>query len=316
MRRDQIRIVRQRSIGPFIIDNRNRKPESLHTHMFLEDVRNFILPYSPRNESYVEFSSKDKSVLEKILVIFSQNPFGNYSLDARDAIEEFIRKSAAYLASSGKVYCEVIQIMLAPTKDQGILEEGELLALDFIPGKVIKFFVWYVQIARTLNSKWPKIIFLPSSQVRTLQLPKVFGHPRDQRLLINTLNNSGQPIPGFLQNSNKNPFEDKEVDFLEFNHNQDILSVAATTRWGWPGRGLYDQKALDYFILLRRLRFAYSLSILRDYLLHEINEFLKISNVDCNVNFVGLQSSEGIRSALESLEAGKISFEEALSIIH
>lgn len=293
--------------------------------MFIEDIGQDIMPIGGESRNYPDFSI----VLEKetpedndiLRVAFSLNDRPERTLT--EAGSKFITDIARHLAYKGEIFCEIINSNPNDFKHE-IRFQNEKLANDSarlfqlapIPGKVIKIARYYFQfIPKTEWASLKKImVAIPSESVWLTRLPVQLGNKSSHIRLLKALTKYNSPLPDFIKFDLKDNTSWKNFNFNDFHKYSDLRIAMETAKWGWPGRQVFENNMLQYHIIYRHLRFAYSLAILREHILLSINDMLKQRSFSSPLFVKGLPTSDNLKDAISKLELGEISFKDALDL--
>jgi hypothetical protein len=291
--------------------------------MFIEDVRNGIMPIGGNSHNYPDFSvllEPSHSDADKVLCwALSTDRYIDHSLE--NALSEFIAHCAMHLVYKGEVYYEIVRDDLAEFKRDSSLSHDKLpddtkhfFRLVYIPGSIVKMFAYYLQIiprVEWLNQK-RFFIALPLRDVWTIKLPPRLGNRSSHRELLRTLVRHSSPMPEFVKFDPKDDTSMREFNFSEFHMNKDLRVAMETALWGWPARTLWQKRTMEHHAIYRHLRFAHSLAILREHILFGINDLLKRVNFPSRLIIKGLPTSGDFEQTMHQMELGNISLEDAL----
>lgn len=300
----------------------------MYLHMFYEDIHNSILPlsqdYSKRENYSVQLDPPNNNLEEMLKSIFNSDNFG-LSQNVTDSIGNFISETARLLAYRGKIYYEInpaIQI----EKSCEDVNKFKLFRLLQIPGNIYKFNKIYIQfIPKKFRSEniLPFYI-IPSKSIWELSIPNNLGGPKKHRRIMKSLNFAGLTIPEFVSKGMDKNIKNKdfihnfglpEFNFGEFNQIQKLAIASETSIWGWPIRNLLMDETLEFYQIYRQIRFSQALSILREYILVKINNLIEQRLSTSKLFFTDLLNYLDLKKIELDLIDGKISFEEAYSLI-
>lgn len=276
---------------------------SSNSYIFGEDVRLRIMPYR-LDENDSPYSIRiDPDNLENrkaLSIIFSNDSHSRVA----DTVAEAIRKFAYRLAWWGKTHYEVATVEIETRKRRKEINKSvspsksKFFKPLFIPGKVIVIGNTVIQLTPNADRSRFGHSFktIPKSAIWSLSIPHCLGGAKGLSNLQNTLIISSEHIPKSLQDSNW--LKEKRFNWGEFNKQRKLLAAQGTAHWGWTSRGLWNKDLLEFYILYRELRFAWSLSILREYILSEMNKFLLDSGYSFKVEIIGFPSPKQVEDTI------------------
>lgn len=287
----------------------------LYSYMFVEDISNHIMPFGERsywgNKSFqVNISDSTLETEAKALfhISYGYDPFVR---PLSNAVFDFIRKATGLLlVKGGKVYFEIIE---------ATIEENEISKpvhiLKPIYGRVIKIGNRYFQIIpKEVQEGKKRFISIPQEKIWMLAIPKVLGRVKDIISLSEIMTELGKAssLSSEIIANQRNFFG---FDFIKFRSSIDSSILRATKKWGWEMRmGINNRYALEYYIYYRKLRFGYSMAILRDDILSKMNALLIRLGYESIMSFSGLPTPDDFLDAIEKMKHRKLSFQEVLDI--
>jgi hypothetical protein len=87
-------------------------------------------------------------------------------------------------------------------------------------------------------------------------------------------------------------------------------------RWGWNSRDNTTKQKNEFYVLLRKLRFAQSLSVLRLHILKNLNSFLRNNNIDAEILINGLPRPEDYNEAIKDLKSQNLDFSKVSDLVN
>lgn len=290
---------------------RSDSEPALYAFMFIRDVHTGIMPYRTGGKYpyTANLARKNQKISKEVAKFLSIDHHDGILID--ETLRETIETLSHHLATFGEVYLEVVYE--DDTNKVGISDKK----LVFLPlGKVIKVFGNYVQIVPLRN--WQrgerKFYLIPSERIWHITLPRSLGTPRQHRKMLKKLNLLSEPTPKFTYDDGDLGSSAK-YDFMAHHHTKDIALESITSSWG-SIRSLSQIKGTtEYYYIVNRLQATYSQALLREHIIHKINDLLTRLGVKNSLKVEGLKTPSGIRNAISKLERGEIGFSEAMDAI-
>jgi len=286
--------------------------------MFSDDVRNSILPYS---FSTLETKSSihvigNNSISDSAIISYLFS--GRQDLITRppsEPIIDFLRDVAFVLAYRGKTLMEVVKDRIQIS----IGDENTLCTayrLVHIPGITFRWINNYIQLVPRREWKKYGMVFnaIPKSATWSIQLPKKLGGVIKHNMLLRKLVLSTEVVPRFFDDFSEG-IGKNQVDLTEFHNTRTELMANATARWGWDARLIFKDRVLEYYLLYRKLKFARTLSVLREYILSEINQMLSNLGLPYEIEILGLLKPQEFDNVLDLFGKGEYVFEDIINLL-
>lgn len=296
----------------------------MYPHMLFEDIRNSVLPlsrsYSKRKNYSIQLNPPNSNLEDLLITIFiSRDGYRKHNLT--DAIGEFISDTAGLLAYWGYIHYEITPAIEVEKNGLGG-SRFNLFRLLRIPGKIIKFGNWYIQlIPRRLWAENKQLInIIPTESVWVLSIPSNLGGTKKHRQMMNSLRFAGLTVPEFVTNRMSQYIVTKEFtqnlglpefSFSEFNQIQKLAIASESSIWGWPIRNLIREETLEFYQIYRQIKFSQTLCILREYILARINDLIKQKLSTSELSFNDLPNYSDLRKIEADWIDGRISLEDA-----
>ena len=302
--------------------SRNDPWGSLYGHMFVDDVRLYVMPIGGKSRARPDFSIEsmpDNPTIRRILLWALASRDHYHQSDLQRTISDFIQESAFALAYKGIVHYEITkgewpeEVVDLENIDKETIASVQPFRPQLIQGHVIRFGKHYLQVVPPID--WPdtekRLAAIPASDVWLLRVPKELGGDRGHREFLRTLVRASFPSPEFVRVAMKSLSEIKDFNFLDF-YSQQLLAVASESAvWGWKARDLWGKETLEYFRIYRHLRFALSMAILREYIVNSMNVLLQKAGIPARIALKGLPTERDVRNHIAELEKGKMTFDDA-----
>ncbi|MCZ7673801.1 MAG: hypothetical protein M5U34_45125 [Chloroflexi bacterium] len=271
---------------------------------------------------------ENRSLLTRIFLGRDRYNYHNWHYrdpNLTQTISKFIEDAAFTLVYKGTEHYEIVRdtwpTANSEKNDSTIQDTSEttevVLSPQRIPGRIIRLPGFYLQLIP--RSEWKnigkKIIAIPAHDVWTLQIPQRLGGARGHEKLLRTLVLASNPLPRFVLDDMAQFSDTSYFSHNEFHTNQQLAVARETAIWGWPSRDIWMENTLEYFRIYRHLRFAFSMAVLREYILDSMNKLLERINFSSRISLKGLPSPKEIEEHLEKLEEGQVTFDDALKAI-
>lgn len=284
-----------------------------YLHMFADDVRSLIIPYDWDEENSPAYSIqlfRETPDLNRIVVhTFSfYQQFSHQQL--KSVVAEFIRDIAFHVVYRGNLFFEVLEGQFK--------SDGTKISVPTpIPGKVISVGNFVLQFVppSDRNKLRKTVVWIPTSKVWKIRIPASLGGNWQLSKLQRGMKTASEFVPKDLKTKEWTKDEDVLPRINQYDLIRKDLLAQATAPWGWNARDTWKMKALEYYRVYRELHFAKTLALLREYILVEMNFFLKRVQVPTEITMTGLPSSVEIDDLIDKLHAGQVSFAHALDFI-
>lgn len=290
----------------------------LYSYIFIEDVRNHILPYrmsSDSGERMFKVEISNPSLEVEIKTLFHTLSYGRepYYQSLSDAVFDFIRDIAVLLlVKGGRAYIEIVD---------GVFHEGgvskSVHILNPIRSKVIRRGRVYRQIIpKEIKEIKNGYIAVPESKIWELEISREFGTEKDIINLSKSLTKLGQAT--FLGSE----IITNQKDYYGFEYNKfrsliDETVLRTTGKWGWDMRmGINNQHTLEYYLHYRMLSFGHSMAVLRNGLLAKMNNLLERLGYSAFLSFSGLPNPQDYLDAMAKMKQRHFSFKEVSDLIY
>jgi len=290
----------------------------LYSYIFIDDVRNHILPYNTRStsgERLFQVDVSNPSLEVEIKTLFHTLSYRHeiYYQSLSDTVFDFVRDVAVLLLiQGGQAYFEIVD---------GVFHEREgsksVHVLKRIHGKVIRRGSTYRQIVpKEIKEVKNGYIVVPKSKTWRLEISREFGTEKDIVNLNKNLTRLGKA------SSLGSEIITNQEDYYGFEFNKfhsliDATVLRATEKWGWDMRmGINNQHALEYYLYYRMLSFGRSMAVLRNDLLSKMNDLLKRLGYSAIMSFSGIPNPQDYLDAMMKMEQRQISFKEVSDLIY
>lgn len=314
----------RKSIKYYITDKGSSRDlyGSLHAHMFTEDLHLGIMPIGGRSENpdfAVKIDPPSKEVRE-LIRLGLHTRYGD-SRNIAEAVCDFIRETAHILSYYGKAYYEIIYFYADENRNK--IEGFEI---ERIPNHNIKDtfgFCWQFIPKKTLEHKeeiLKRFIWLPKKDLLVLSIPRALAGARKFRRLLSELQwLSKCTIPEFAKRDMAIHERIKGYDFSIYRENQETFLAKITQYLGWTARGRFIERSLEFYQIYRLLRFEKTKAILREYILHKLNESLEMigkqMRFNAKIRLEGIPSPQDYDNYMRQLIDGSLQFSETVKLM-
>jgi hypothetical protein len=296
------------------ISNRSEHFNELYPYRFIEDVKLSIIPIGGRAYGKKQFNIKlepSNPELERMVTSAISTEEYPYSLTER--VCDFIGQCAVTLLLFSTSIYEIVYL-----SDEKI---GKLVGFEFVhinPYSLVKSGNTMKQLlpkdyAAELGK--PEQIVLKPERLLAFTLPDNLRGKLD--VLIELLSALSTPTtPDFYMkelaaNKIKTPYNVKGHYFM-----QKVALARATRFLGWNGRQLFQDEALEYYLIRRNLLFEHFIIELREIILMTLNQGIKRGGDELGfqtkIVINGLPTIADIQAANDHLQKGNMPFAEIL----
>lgn len=276
------------------------------THMFTQDIAQFIMPIGGRTEKHPDFSVRllgDKTSCDKARQVVHQlSSYGRQ--DDTASVCDAIRSIAQSVAVAGMSCYEIVQ--------QG----GNTRLLSFTSQRLFHLACWYLQvIPRADWKRWKRrCSVLPAKSVWKVGIPRDLGGVRGHKRLLKALASTSHIAPKFIDmDSVETILEASSFDVKAYTNVKDIRIRAITRNWGWNSRDLRVDRSTEYYRFHKALSFSRSQAVLREHIIEEINKLFTLLSINCQLMVEGLPTPQGIEEMQRELSMGNATFDDVLN---
>ncbi len=281
--------------------------------MLIDDIRLLIYPIGgkSRREGFKVTFFPDDNELEKKIALGINYEHNSYRLS--DALYDFMRYCVYNLLVYGKSYYEIVYYY----------SSDDIVAFELIPLITITI----RETRRKIFQLVPKKISEERDLPNKIQLEKgnvfKFEFPKEIKLDLQSIlqdladiSSPNKMMPGFALKGMMNPGFNLPFDFKYVERAQTMAIAEITKDIGWNARSDYRGQALEYYWLVRELRFYKFLIILRNQIISDLNRCLVIVGENMGfkstIQIEGLPKLEDVDLANKELKQGGVSFTEII----
>ena len=285
---------------PYYPSLRGYLKDDLYSHMFTEDVHLGIMPIGIKSRDSEHFKAKldgeNKEKAKEILIKLGE--FGN-SYDLLEIASDAITNIARNLAFEGDVLYEIVN------------SNNEYNLYSFTSKRVIRFFTHYFQFIPKADWEYykRKYSIIHKNNIWHLTIPKSLGGIHHFKIIKRKLSYSNHLAPTFyLDNIIKT---DNIFDYKKYIKTQVIYYNNTTLKWGWNRRDWSQEYCTEYYTIYKNLVFKRAQSILRNYIIDEINKLFIRLDIDSVLYVDGIPKPYYIDNLIRNLNKGEISLAKA-----
>lgn len=286
--------------------------------MFVEDLHLHVMPFRHRRRDAgsgysANITPSNRAIEEQVARLLSGDRF---SRDLSDSLAEFIRSNVQSIVTHGKIAYEV----KVTREENGTISDMKVYAI--YPPSIRRFFGTYWQVIPWSAARHAHVRAgvrrIPTERILWIQFPKKLGGRRKlHRILKELAYISKEVVPKFqmkLMGDQKSGL----FDFSKYTWNRYVFKGKITRKYGWDQRKHGDDDMLEYYSLLRYLRFSKTESILRQHIVSKLNDLLKSPYVGIpnRIELEGLPTPEGIESQIERLKKGDLEFKSVYDYVN
>lgn len=266
---------------------------STNANMFAED----LAQAGPALRDVLETRSSSEAGVERLERLLR----GQRNETTIEIVATFLEELVRILAWRGEAWFELVEV---ETREE---EVTILLPLPIhatyldLPSRVAQI----VPRAHRDQTGGKSFALIPTNRAWGVKLPRRLGTSRSHRRLLRTLEFHEQIWPDLRQQSS--------FDFTAYNRRLNVGLATATRTWGWEGRGLWRDSTLEYYTVVRWLRFFESKRFLVEHVIGEFNSLLIRLGLGVEFGLRG-RDADGLRKALAELATGNLSMMEATDL--
>ena len=295
----------------------------LYPHMFIEDIRLGLHWYQPPRSGRVSVSlaggtSADAERLSLALPA-ARHFSGRSQRSLQEAVCDFVEAIGARMAYYGEAYLE---FAYGEPIDEDGHREFELVELPHcrleLEGDVYRQYI--PQVVRAKRNLGASYVDIPADRMLTIDMPAdVMSSPEYRAMIRRLLVVSTQSLlPLWEQQRLKEGKEPSVFDFARYRSvvKQELARI--TARFGWNGRGLFQGRATEFYMMVRYVRMLRAMARLREQILCGLNNGLariaSVTGIAGPVRVEGLAGSREAEALERELCAGTAEFREVVRL--
>lgn len=295
---------------------------SSYPRMFIEDVHLGIMPIGGRSEN-PDFAVKVEPLSEEVeeLIRLGLPTHHGEPRNITEAVCDFMDEAVHALSYYGKAYYEIVYFY---TDENRHKIEG--FAVERIPNETVrgKFgFYWQLIPKKALepgDKDARRFIRLPREDLLILSFPRELGGIMRLRKMLSQLQwLSKCTIPEFAMKDMNTQERTKGYDFAVYRENHERFLAKLTQHLGWMARQSFSERSLEFYQIYRLLKFEKTKAILREYILHKLNESLGIIGKEmkfsAQIRLEDIPSPKDYDNYMRQLIDGSLQFSKALKLM-
>jgi hypothetical protein len=278
---------------------------SADVHMFVQDVPS-IMPYigfsGARKFTVLLDGDKGESqratALLESLVKYPKSSLEELTADA-------IRQIAEHLAWHGESIYEIARDIEDPT----------IQVLRYVtPRRLYKIFGYYIQIPPKpdRNRNGDRFVAVEQRRIWRILMPPKLGGRGQYGSILRKLKKIEHLGPAFWREDIEQQANPPYFEFMTYVREVEIYYERITKRWGWTRRDLTLRNRTEFASCYRLLTFRWAQSVLREYLIDEVNALFARQRIGVKLSVVGLPYASDILGVRDEMSAGVKSFDDAL----
>jgi hypothetical protein len=274
--------------------------------MFAEDCALAVMPIGGRSSHHPDFDVKVHGLASDAQsatgLLESIGRFGR-SLNARELVSDSTYTVAQSLCERGAAVYEITQP-----------EHGLFKAHWFPVDRLIRVPGYYVQWFRRADIKHlgRRLNWIPSGSVWKIEVPKELGGRRRHNSRLRRLRRYETIGPRFMLQQIESGNLDLGYDFKTYTDASVLNVLRATRDWGWNRRDYRDDVLTQFCVIYQLITFNWARAVLRNHIVESINDLLARLRLSAKVEVLGLPEPDDILRARDKLQAGDLSFDDAL----
>ncbi|MDE2911106.1 MAG: hypothetical protein OXQ99_18080 [Chloroflexota bacterium] len=307
--------IDRKSQSPYAMDHPSAAEHGHCLYMFLEDVRLHLIPMSLNALDDKRFlvEPSDELLVQTVSTLFADPSRNLYNMqDNRqrklsESLSTFIAEVGRELAHKGISYWEIGNV------SDGGPDTVNRSMLFWIAGEVTE------RLNEVRQRYWQKSegkrtrhdVILPTSSVQVFRLPRPFGNLRAHRRRMGVLQKASKILPSFVEDGLPRLEHDPVFNHSEYSRAQFSALAKSMRDWGWIGRFWDNKFTTEYYWFWSKIKFHWSLAMLRESIVHDMNALLGRLEIGCEIKMQGPKTAAEINIILEHFKSGSISFGDA-----
>ena len=272
-------------------------------HMFMEDVRNGLMPYAriSRPNGFSVSVGEDPALVELLQSLTRHDRAYCHEELLCDAVNEI----GLHLSWHGRA---IYQITPDETDPRIIrLRSCTPRRLYKIPG----FFLHHVPLADREEFS-SRFLVVARANVWDLGMPSQLGGTTGYLRLLKELKRNKGTFPSFfLEDLNTQGTTPPQFESSEYIRRRKARETRITNMWGWNRRDSSLDHETEFFHYYRTITFRWAQAILRDHIIAELNVLLKRLQLTSQIAIGGIPTPTAILEIRRQMTEGHLSFEEA-----
>jgi len=274
----------------------------LDAHIFIEDVHLAVMPIGGCTEKCPEFLVQiEGEEKKKAKGSFASLARYSHGLDS-EFICDIAEGIANQLSQAGRAVYEIVN------------DESNVHFIPFTTKRLVRFPGFYCQFIPIADYEECKkhFNFLKDESVWSISMPDQLGGENRYKKILKSLRAQPETAPDFWRQDLEKGKQSKYFDFSKYVLKSTIYKQRITKRWGWNERDGSLKNKTEYYSMYRYITFQWAKAVLREHIINELNELLITLSINASILVEGLLSPKEILIIRSQMEAGEISFSEAI----
>jgi len=273
---------------------------SLYKNMFIEDVRQGIIPIKLNQEEdktkiIIDGDDSDSTKLKTILNSFNHNSETTH-------IEKLAKYAIESIASEISWYGTAIYEIYQKNDD-------ELKFINLIPDKFINLKFFYIQIPPKKNRLSYK--FIKKTDIWEISIPKELQKNYSYKRILSSIDkfdsDMPKPLKDNLLNGNNEFFKYDSKKYIE---KQFLYVNNLTSDWGWHQRNMSEELTTEFLRNYKYLKFYLSQALFREHIIKELNKLFKSLEMEVSITIEGIPSSKDYEKQIRKYISHEIGYED------
>ena len=301
------------------------------THMFIQDVHAFIIPY--RRQRTPPITARCEGNGDHVAIALrSLRRLASHSLNENDTTEivcEAVRTIVQNMLWRGYAAFEIGEMATDDSDSYGRVMRGDWEDRPYRPLNALHY-GWMVRLPRltigvvaAARRRWDR----EGSRVRVhrakrtwlVDMPRPLGGRLGYWWAMKKLHRFSSVFPEWTADALVGEQNQLRFDVARYSQWRAAYRALAVKRWSWNGRDTSLTHQTEFFSFYRTLGFHHALATLREHVIAELNLLLnRRLGLDVRISIEGLQTANEILAIRSKMERGEVSigdaFEQAVGI--
>lgn len=294
------------------------------THMFIEDVQSFIVPY--RRSRTTPIRARCEGTADDVATaLCSLRSLAGESANHNDptaTVCEAVRTVVLHMLWRGYAAFEIQESV---SRDDDTGARGPANDRPFRPVRAMHFAWMFRSLVLTIGIVGARRSHLDRDQRRLhfrrpnaiwfVAIPRRLGGRWGHRLAMMQLGLFSGVFPSWTTTALAGRGDGLRFDVARYSQWRAAFQSVSVKRWGWNGRDTSLTHQTEFFAFYRTVTFHHSLATLREHVMDEINCLLKKRlGLDVSVTLEGLPSATEILDIRGRMERGELPFGDAFRL--
>ena len=272
-----------------------------HCHMFINDLKSFVAPYSNyTNYGYlaIEFVGSEEDITKtvKLLEVITGKKYRESAGLVGDVMRKF---------TSDLLYNNGVKYYKYSFDDEFFFQSIDGINIFEFLNVAVMVVPVYSDLIKRQHGKHKA--YESIEHVLKLSIPKECGGGMSVRDFIINLS-ACKDMPHHVMDLFGG-------NYIQYSNVKNLEILKITKGWGWNMRGLVNDNLSDTYKYYRKINFILSLIKLRTYLLQELNLFIASMNLDAEIKLKERYESSFLQDLKHKIDKGTILNSELKTIL-